>query len=209
MRPDSSLAQQMPQHADAELLLQVQTLNRRGLEVICDMTKLGPSPGVEEWQSLDIPALQRVADAPYLLFEIDVDTALRSETRSMPSTLPTIVVPAIADAAPPYSIWGAGAGRLFAAATLQFAWHVTRTRPAAAPLTLGLDVDACEALRGGEFGRLDWSAEQSTRWLTLRWGADRAFWAQRLRAAAAKDAKLLRTNTLAGLQRLAGSGLRR
>ena len=213
MRPDNSparqMAQHLPQHVDAELLTQVLTLNLRGLEVICEATKFGPTPAIDEWQTLDERALPRVADAPYLLFAIDVATAVRSEARSMPSTFSNAEVPAIADAAPPYSVWGTAAGRLFAAAALQFAWHVARTRPAAAPLTLGLDAGACEALRSGNFGRLDWSAEQSTRWLTLRWSADRAFWAQRLRAATAKDAKALRNNTLAGLQRLAGDGLRR
>ena len=213
MRPDNSparqMAQHLPQHVDAELLTQVLTLNLRGLEVICEATKFGPTPAIDEWQTLDERALPRVADAPYLLFAIDVATAVRSEARSMPSTFSNAQVPAIADAAPPYSVWGTAAGRLFAAAALQFAWHVARTRPAAAPLTLGLDAGACEALRSGNFGRLDWSAEQSTRWLTLRWSADRAFWAQRLRAATAKDAKALRNNTLAGLQRLAGDGLRR
>lgn len=213
MRPDNSPAQQMaqhlPQHADAELLTQVLTLNLRGLEVICEATKLGLAPAVDEWQTLEARALPRVADAPYLLFAIDVATALGSESRPMPSTFSSAQVPAIADAAPPYSIWGTGAGRLFAVAVLQFAWHVARTRPAAAPLTLGLDAGACQALRSENFGRLDWSAEQSTRWLTLRWSADRAHWAQRLRAATAKDAKALRNNTLAGLQRLAGDGLRR
>ena len=213
MRPDNSparqMAQHLPQHADAELLTQVLTLNLRGLEVICEATKFGPTPAIDEWQTLDERALPRVADAPYLLFAIDVATAVRSESHSMPSTFSNAQVPAIADAAPPYSVWGTAAGRLFAAAALQFAWHVARTRPAAAPLTLGLDAGACEALRSGNFGRLDWSAEQSTRWLTLRWRADRAFWAQRLRAATAKDAKVLRNNTLAGLQRLAGDGLRR
>jgi len=213
MRQDKSLVQQIPQyvpqHADAELLTQVLTLNLRGLEVICETAKPGPPLGVEEWLTLEAHALPRVADAPYLLFTIDVATALRSDARSMTSTSPTAHLPAIADAAPSYSIWGAGAGRLFAAAALQFAWHVVRTRPAAAPLTLGLDVGACETLRAGDFARLDWSAEHSARWLTLRWSIDRAFWAQRLRAAMAKDAKILRSNTLAGLQRLAGSGLRR
>lgn len=204
MTPDNHAALQVPQYVDDELLMQLSTLNLRGLQVLRDTAEFAHSALAHEWQQLDGDALARVADAPYLLFELDVAAAL---VGGNVDTRPEL--PAVADASPNYGAWAAAPGRLFAATVLQFAWHVARSRPSAAPFVLGLPFDACHALRAGDFRGLDWSATQATRWVALRWPDDRAQWAQRLRAAQQADRRALRANTLAGLQRLAGRRLHR
>lgn len=204
MTPDNSPAPFMPQFVDGEILTQLATLNSRGLQVLCEAPGLDWPLAAEARATLDGAVLKRMADAPYLLFEIDVEAALGGGAGVV-----TRRSPSVADATPHYSIWSDTTGRVFAAAMLQFAWHVARTRPAAAPLVLGLPAEACAALRVGEFRGLDWVAAHAARWVALRWAYDLAHWAQRLRAAAAGDLRALRSNTLAGLQRLAGRGLRR
>jgi hypothetical protein len=215
MWPDKPRIAGIPQYVDRELLRQIAALNLRGLQVICELHGTAATAErsddfpltADDWRALDEAARERIADAPYLLFEISVDAAL-AETgaaeRSAASALP-----AVADAPARYSPWSAAHPRAFAGAVLHFAWHVAHTRPVAAPFVLGLPPQACAALQRSSPHGLDWLADAAPHWLRLRWHDDESHWRRRLVAARDNDLKGLRAHTLVGLQRLAGRAPRR
>ena len=76
-------AEDFPAAADPEAFHQVAEMNLRGLRVLRDALLEGRGLEIpaaaklrERWLALDDAALQRVADAPFLLFELSLDAAL-------------------------------------------------------------------------------------------------------------------------------------
>lgn len=187
---------------DAEAFRQVAEMNLRGLRVLRDALAEGRVPDIaavaalrERWLDLDDAALRRVADAPFLLFELSVDAALAA--RRAP-------VLAVGDDPRRAASWCARApGRAFARLMCHFSWQTVRTAPAAAVLLLGISPSGCGALRGLGLQQLDAFTEIAGDWLTLRWADDVRLWKARLAAAAADDPDRLWQQTLVGLQRLA------
>jgi hypothetical protein len=173
---------------------QIAEVNRVGLKVLRADAAAG-RPGLPaavrelrgEWAALDDEAIARAASAPFLLFAVDLDGALRA---------PSVELAGPQSARP--------AGRAFARMAVHYAWYVSTAAPAAAPLALGLSVEACARLRGLGLERMSALAEAAEHWVQLRWSDDARAWAERLEAARSGNPGALWASTLVGLQRLAG-----
>ena len=195
-------AEDFPAAADAEAFQQVAEMNLRGLRVLRDALLEGRGLEIpaaaklrERWLALDDAALQRVADAPFLLFELSLDAALAAQRASRL---------AVGDDPRRAKLWCARAqGRAFARLLCHFAWQTSRTAPSAAVLLLGVSPAGGAALRSLGLQQLDAFTEIAGDWLTLRWGDEPQRWAGRLAAAATGDPDRLWRDTLHGLQRLA------
>lgn len=201
-RPLRAIAEDFPAAVDAEAFRQVAEMNLRGLRVLRDALLEGRGLEIaaasrlrERWLDLDDAALQRAADAPFLLFELSIDAALAAQRAA---------VLAVGDDPRRATLWCARAsGRAFARLLCHFAWQTCRTAPSAAVLLLGVSPAGCTALRSLGLQQLDAFTEVAGDWLTLRWGDEPKVWAARLSAAAADDPERLWQDTLLGLQRLA------
>lgn len=201
-RAQRAHAEDFPAAVDAEAFRQVAEMNLRGLRVLRDALIEGRGLEVaaaaklrERWLALDDAALQRVAEAPFLLFELSMDAALAARRAA---TL------AVEDDPRRATTWCARApGRAFARLLCHFAWQTSRTAPSAAVLLLGVSPAGCAALRSLGLQQLDAFTEVAGDWLTLRWGNEPKVWQARLAAAAAGDPDRLWRDTLLGLQRLA------
>jgi len=148
-----------------------------------------------DWLALDEAALARVAEAPFLLFELSIDAALTAH-RS-PSW-------AVSDEPHRVVSWCARpAGRAFARLLCHFCWQTCRTAPTAASLLLGISPAGCAAFRTLTLPNLDALTEIAGHWLALRWGDEPRHWRGRLQAAGRTDPEALWQDTLHGLQRLA------
>lgn len=195
-------AEDFPSAIDAEAFRQVAEMNLRGLRVLRDALLEGRGLDIaavarlrERWIDLDDAALQRAAEAPFLLFELSIDAALAARRAA---------VLAVGDDPRRAAGWCARApGRAFARLLCHFAWQTSRTAPSAAVLLLGVSPAGCAALRGLSLQQLDAFTEVAGDWLMLRWGDEPRVWAARLAAAAADDPERLWKDTLLGLQRLA------
>ena len=195
-------AEDFPVAADAEAFQQVAEMNLRGLRVLRDALLEGRGLEIpaaaklrEHWLALDDAALKRVAEAPFLLFELSLDAALAAQRASRL---------AVGDDPRRATLWCARApGRAFARLLCHYAWQTSRTAPSAAVLLLGVSPAGGAALRSLGLQQLDAFTEIAGDWLTLRWGDEPQLWAARLAAAAAGDPDRLWRDTLHGLQRLA------
>lgn len=195
-------AEDFPAAADPEAFHQVAEMNLRGLRVLRDALLEGRGLEIpaaaklrERWLALDDAALQRVADAPFLLFELSLDAALAAQRASRL---------AVGDDPRRATLWCARAqGRAFARLLCHFAWQTSRTAPSAAALLLGVSPAGRAALRSLGLQQLDAFTEIAGDWVTLRWGDEPQLWSARLAAAATGDPDRLWRDTLHGLQRLA------
>lgn len=195
-------AEDFPAAADPEAFHQVAEMNLRGLRVLRDALLEGRGLEIpaaaklrERWLALDDAALQRVADAPFLLFELSLDAALAAQRASRL---------AVGDDPRRATLWCARAqGRAFARLLCHFAWQTSRTAPSAAALLLGVSPAGGAALRSLGLQQLDAFTEIAGDWVTLRWGDEPQLWSARLAAAATGDPDRLWRDTLHGLQRLA------
>lgn len=195
-------AEDFPAAADPEAFHQVAEMNLRGLRVLRDALLEGRGLEIpaaaklrERWLALDDAALQRVADAPFLLFELSLDAALAAQRSSRL---------AVGDDPRRATLWRARAqGRAFARLLCHFAWQTSRTAPSAAALLLGVSPAGGAALRSLGLQQLDAFTEIAGDWVTLRWGDEPQLWSARLAAAATGDPDRLWRDTLHGLQRLA------
>lgn len=191
-----------PSAVDAEAFRLVTEMNLRGLRVLRDALLDGRGADItaatalrSEWLALDDAALLRVADAPFLMFELSIDAALaahRSHTLAVGDD-PQRIVP-----------WcGRPPGRAFARLLCHFSWQTCRTAPTAASLLLGISPAGCAAFRSLSLQHLDALTETAGHWLTLRWADDPRCWRPRIAAAQRADSEALWRDTLLGLQRLA------
>ena len=195
-------AEDFPLAVDIEAFRLVAEMNLRGLRVVREALADGRSSGLaavdalrSDWLALDEAALARVAEAPFLLFELSIDAALTAH-RS----------PSWAVSDDPHRVvsWCARpAGRAFARLLCHFCWQTCRTAPTAASLLLGISPAGCAAFRTLTLPNLDAFTEVAGHWLALRWGDEPRHWTGRLQAAGRTDPAALWQDTLHGLQRLA------
>ena len=135
-RASYEAAEDFPLAVDIEAFRLVAEMNLRGLRVVREALADGRSSGLaavdalrSDWLALDEAALARVAEAPFLLFELSIDAALTAH-RS----------PSWAVSDDPHRVvsWCARpAGRAFARLLCHFCWQTCRTAPTAASLLLG------------------------------------------------------------------------
>ncbi len=201
-RASYEAAEDFPLAVDIEAFRLVAEMNLRGLRVVREALADGRSSGLaaidalrSDWLALDEAALARVAEAPFLLFELSIDAALTAH-RS----------PSWAVSDDPHRVvsWCARpAGRAFARLLCHFCWQTCRTAPTAASLLLGISPAGCAAFRTLTLPNLDAFTEVAGHWLALRWGDEPRHWTGRLQAAGHTDPAALWQDTLHGLQRLA------
>jgi hypothetical protein len=201
-RASYETAEDFPSAVDTEAFRLVAEMNLRGLRVLREALADGRSPGLaavdglrSDWLALDDAGLARVAEAPFLLFELSIDAALiahRSQRLAV-SDDPHRVV----------SWCARPAGRAFARLLCHFCWQTCRTAPTAASLLLGISPAGCAAFRTLTLPNLDALTEIAGHWLALRWGDEPRHWRRRLQAAGRTDPEALWQDTLHGLQRLA------
>jgi hypothetical protein len=187
---------------DREIIRQVGGMNLRGLRALREALSTS-RPGLpvaaeslrEQWLALDEGAVAAVADAPYMLFDLSLESAFGVRRHRLPEEAP-----------PPRAetgLCGAATGCGFTRLVYHFAWQTSKARPAAAALLLGVNASACNTLRALDLFELDAIAETAGERVSLRWGADLRFWSRRLDAARTADRAALWESTLAGVQRLA------
>ena len=201
-RASYEAAEDFPLAVDIEAFRLVAEMNLRGLRVVREALADGRSSGLaavdalrSDWLALDEAALARVAEAPFLLFELSIDAALTAH-RS----------PSWAVSDDPHRVvsWCARpAGRAFARLLCHFCWQTCRTAPTAASLLLGISPAGCAAFRTLTLPNLDAFTEVAGHWLALRWGDEPRHWTGRLQAAGRTDPAALWQDTLHGLPRLA------
>lgn len=188
---------------DREIIRQIGELNRRGVQVL-RQALLEDQPALpamvselrESWLGLSEVAEARVAEAPYLLFDLqlgELDPAVLTATAGLDPT----------NTAAPTSWLGQPRGRAYVRLLSHFSWQVCRGRPIAATLLLGLSAETALRLRDLDLAAVDSIADQPGDHLALRWSTDRWFWGRRLEAAGRGDMRSLWQTTLAGVQRLA------
>ena len=183
-------------------LEQLVEINLRGLQVVRDEA-VSARPGLpaavmvlsQDWRDTDDTMLARIANAPYLLFDITVDRAMAPQGGW--ST--------VAEEGAPPLLFGRATGRSFARLLVHFAWHICSSRPVSAPMTLGLTGAGCARLRAHGLQHVDTLAESAARWVQLRWAEEPEVWRARIAAAQRNDVEALWGSTLSGMQRVAGA----
>jgi hypothetical protein len=197
---------------DPAIAVQVADFNVRGLRL--QLTALSaavaaPPPGVGKtaplpralselaslWLALDAAALRRLAQLPYLLFELGLDTPQLFAQTQIASR---VAAPNEASPVP------ASPAHDFARIVLHYAWHLARANPLGAALGLGMPQLSAAALRELSFGDLEWLAPQAAARLRMRWAQRPAVWRGMLSAASGADTAALQREQLSGLRRLAG-----
>lgn len=150
----------------------------------------------ELWLALDEAAVRRAATCPYLLLDAGFGDARRWAWGwshrihdGDRAAEPFFTVPATC-----------GVLRL----VLTFAWHLTRSRRAAARLLLGMSVECAQQLGTCTLRQLWEVAERHPEWLQPRWPGRLHVWRELLLAAVADDPEALERSRVRGLQLLAG-----
>ncbi len=149
-----------------------------------------------EWRQLSRAGLHRLAACPYLL--LDAGFALPAHWRE-------VLAGAVQDAA------DNGRGREHAISTdlvrraLVLAWHLARSNPLAARITLGMNAECTLLIAARSIHQLEALAELRPSWVRPRWENRLDVWRQLLQAATHDQPQRLRQLQLRGLQLMAGS----
>ena len=86
---------------------------------------------------------------------------------------------------------------------LMLAWHLARSNPLSARVTLGLNADCAALIAVRSLSDLDRLAESRPLWIRPRWERQSGVWRQLLEAALSDEFSRLRPLQLRGLQLLA------
>jgi hypothetical protein len=154
----------------------------------------------KEWSNLPMPAVRRLAAAPFSLFDPGFARAPRwLETRAR----------GVSDQSQRSEnlFFELQVARSITRRMLVYAWHLSRSRPRAACLVFGVTVSAVEALAACSLSTLEAAAESNADSLKPRWSQQIPFWRELLAAASADADSRLRELLLGGIQRLAAETL--
>jgi hypothetical protein len=202
---------------DETVLREVQAINLRGLRLLlspagalvpgaggagAEAAPAGPLREVVRVLSGNPGGLPRLADQPFLLFDIGLDDPLRWHAAR---------TPAVGD--DPTPAGGLGSSResaLFAGTMFHYAWYLARTAPLTAAVVAGMVPATAELLRSFNLQQIDELSQRSAHWLRLRWEECPALWNALLGIAGSPPAEpQLRAARLQALLRLAGAALAR
>jgi hypothetical protein len=202
---------------DETVLREVQAINLRGLRLLLQTANPGVSGGggagtaavpagplreIVGAGSADPAGLSRLADQPFLLFDIGLDEPLRWHAARTPGVGD--------DPAPPAGLLWSRESELFAGMLFHYAWYLARTAPLTAAVVAGMAPATAEVLRGFSLQQIDELSQRSAHWLRLRWEDSPALWSALLAVARSAAAEpQLRAARLQALLRLAGAALAR
>lgn len=155
-----------------------------------------------DWLSLDVPARQRLAACPYLLFALDFAGLLGVDVAPPRAVQEARVLPGAPGAAAPFAI---PEGRSFARLLLHYAWHLARSSPTVAAFVLGTPLAVVEPLRTLGLARVEALAATASGAVRLRWDHEPMIWMDWLSAARVDEPAALWAAQLRGLQRIAGA----
>jgi hypothetical protein len=153
-----------------------------------------------QWLGLSPEALQRLASAPFTVFDAGFEQAprwLQQRTRAVGERAQRVE--------PPF--FDLAAARSITRRSLVYGWHLARSRPRAACLVFGATGFAVESLAACSLVALESAADKNAESLRPRWANQYAFWDELLSAASAQSESRLRELFLGGLQRLAAETL--
>jgi hypothetical protein len=188
----------------AATLDSVTELNELGLALLAEQSAArcgGPSallqPLAELWRALDGTARRRAAACPYLL----LDAGFGDPARWRSDLGPSQVGDAAGERCTRYFTEPAAAE----AARLVFfyAWHLTRSQPAAARLLLGMAPSSVASIARHTLRQIQGLAEAHPEWLRPRWPARVQVWRELLLAAGSGEPARLERARLRGLTLLA------
>jgi hypothetical protein len=154
----------------------------------------------DQWASLSSHAVQRLAAAPFSLFDAGLAAAprwleLRSHGVNDQSRRvePAFYPPDVA--------------RSIMRRALVYGWHLARSRPRAACLVFGATITSVESLAACSRAALEAAAERNAEALRPRWPHQLVYWRELLAASSAAADRRLHELLLGGIQRLAAETL--
>ncbi|HEY6823109.1 MAG TPA: hypothetical protein VI195_01620 [Steroidobacteraceae bacterium] len=179
-------------------------LNELGLALLAEQSTVrsGVSsallqPLAELWRALDGAGRRRAAACPYLLLDAGFGDAARWRT---PPAAPQVGDGAIDRYAGYFSV---PAATELARLVFIFAWHLSRSQPAAARLLLGMPAASVTLVSRYTLRQIEALAESHPEWLRPRWPTRVQVWRELLLAAAAGETVHLERARLRGLTLLA------
>jgi hypothetical protein len=179
-------------------------LNELGLALLAEQSAVpgGAASGLlqplaELWRALDGAARRRAASCPYLLLDAGFGDPARWRTPPAAAQ--------IGDAATDRYLRYFSVPTAIEVARLVFiyAWHLSRSQPAAARLLLGMPAASVALIGRYTLRQIQALAESHPEWLRPRWPARVQVWRELLLAAASADATFLERARLRGLTLLA------
>jgi hypothetical protein len=167
--------------------------NKRGLPPLLMETRA-------LWADLALPAVRRLAAAPFSLF----DAGIAASPRWL--ELHAGGVHDLSQRTEP-QFFESAAARSLTRRMLVYGWHLARSRPRAACLVFGATMPAVESLAACSLATLEGAADRTGDALRPRWSQQHAFWRELLLAASAGAEERLHELLLGGVQRLAAETL--
>jgi len=150
----------------------------------------------EQWAALSSNAVQRLAGAPFSLFDAGFAAAprwLELRTRGVHD----------ASQRAEFTYFPFEAARSITRRILVYGWHLARSRPRAACLVFGSTITVVESLAACSLASLEAAAERNADALRPRWPNHHGFWRELLAASSAGAERRLHELLLGGIQRLA------
>ena len=179
-------------------------LNELGLALLAEQSTVqgGVASGLlqplaELWRALDGAARRRAAACPYLLLDAGFGDPARWRTPPADAQ--------VGDVATDHYLRYFNVPTATGVARLVFiyAWHLSRSQPAAARLLLGMPAASIALIGRYTLRQIQALAESHPEWLRPRWPARVQVWRELLLAAASADAMSLERARLRGLTLLA------
>jgi hypothetical protein len=187
----------------AETFESLAELNEQCLELLADQATVRttqPQPLLRElaelWRTLDPAARRRAAACPYLLLDAGFADASRWRWASGHHVHDQEPLPFASFFTVPRAT--AVARQIFT-----YAWHLARTRNAAARVMFGMPAHCANLVGACSLRQITELAERRSEWLRPRWPSRVRVWREFLLTAASGDAVALERARMHGLQLLA------
>ncbi|HYX74075.1 MAG TPA: hypothetical protein VE819_05260 [Steroidobacteraceae bacterium] len=179
-------------------------LNELGLALLAEQSAVpgGVASGLlqplaELWRALDGAARRRAAACPYLLLDAGFGDPARWRTPPAAAQVGDVATERY------LRYFSVPTATEVARLVFIYAWHLSRSQPAAARLLLGMPAASIALISRYTLWQIQALAESHPEWLRPRWPARVQVWRELLLAAASADAMSLERARLRGLTLLA------